>query len=73
MVMALRMASAQIVCRVFVDSSGQEGWRPEHRGRDLQIIEVFDHGGKYPVWIGGSILSSLNTFRLVWIFKHHEF
>ena len=65
-VTALRMAT------LIVDSSGQGGWRPEHRGRILQGNDMIGHDRKHPVWIGGSILSSLSTFQQMWISKHRE-
>ena len=35
-------------------------------------LNMFDFDRKYSVWIGGSILSSLSTFRRMRISKHHE-
>ena len=55
--------SSTIVYRHLVDSSGQGGWRLEHRGRALQGVGMFDHDRMYPVSIGGFILSSLSTFQ----------
>ena len=36
-----------------------------------RVLKMFDHDRKYSVWIGGSTLSSLNTFQQLWTSKHH--
>ena len=58
-------SSSTIGYRVIDDSLGQRGWRPEHREEFLQGIEMFDHDRKYPVWIGETILSSLQHVSAV--------
>ena len=51
--------SSAVFHRVFVDSSGQGGWRLEHRGRSLQKIEMFDLDRRYAAWTGVTILSAV--------------
>ena len=40
--------SSTIVHRVLIDFSRQGGWRPEHRGRSREAIEMFDHDREVP-------------------------
>ena len=35
----------------------------------MKISAFAPHEGKYSVWIGGSIMSSLSTFQQMWISK----